>query len=402
MADSACVRCHGALGEGGREANLAAPALAVRSGAAAIAESSPRGSAALDSAAAQELVEALTHGVAADGHTLSQVMPRYTLTAAEQQALQAFVPWLGRADAPVRGVSATELRLGLALDGIAGSEAREQVEAGLRSVLQVVNENGGVHGRQLRLLRVADANADVLALIGSAPAAALREQLAAGRLPSLASLALEPDDARRGDWTVPLLPSLRQQSRAALAVLAGAPSGCVPWLIDPSGWLSAVEAAAVVRWPARPEAGVRDVCVVALAPATDVDRLRADWAAQGLALRMLVELAWLRPRPIDQAGLDHRLVLPAPQAVAEQAEAHGRSIWFELGAAAARVAVEALARSGRVLQPERVIAQLRGLAGFEPVARAPLAFSPQQTHGWAAQHWRASPAPTVYAQGASK
>ena len=35
-------------------------------------------------------------------------------------------------------------------------------------------------------------------------------------------LALEPDDARPTDWTVPLLPSLRQQARAALQALAGA------------------------------------------------------------------------------------------------------------------------------------------------------------------------------------
>ncbi len=170
-------------------------------------------------------------------------------------------------------------------------------------------------------------------------------------------------------------------------------------MIDPSGWLSAAESAAVVRWPARPSQGVRNICVAALAPAAEVDRLRADWTAQGLALRMLVELAWLRPRPIEQAGLDHRLVLPAPQAVAEEAAAQGHSLWFELGTAAARVAVEALARSGRVLQPELVIAQLRGLAGFEPVAQAPLAFSRQQTHGWAPQHWRAAPNLTLQARG---
>ncbi len=399
MSDSACVRCHGALGEGGRESNLAAPALVARGGTAAAGDANARRGTTHAPTPQPAWADALTQGVGSEGRALSQVMPRYALTAAERNALLAFMPWLGRADTPVRGVGATELRLGLALDGISGSAAREQVEAGLRSVLQQVNENGGVHGRQLRLLPVVDADADVMALVGSAPGAVLRERLAAERLPNLASLALEPDDARPTDWTVPLLPSLRQQARAALQALAGAPAGCLPWLIDPSGWLSAAESAAVVRWPARPSPGVRNVCVAALAPAAEVDRLRADWTAQGLALRMLVELAWLRPRPIEQAGLDHRLVLPAPQAVAEEAAAQGHSLWFELGTAAARVAVEALARSGRVLQPELVIAQLRGLAGFEPVAQAPLAFSRQQTHGWAPQHWRAAPNLTLQARG---
>ncbi len=212
MSDSACVRCHGALGEGGRESNLAAPALVARGGTAAAGDANARRGTTHAPTPQPAWADALTQGVGGEGRALSQVMPRYALTAAERNALLAFMPWLGRADTPVRGVGATELRLGLALDGISGSAAREQVEAGLRSVLQQVNENGGVHGRQLRLLPVVDADADVMALVGSAPGAVLRERLAAERLPNLASLALEPDDARPTDWTVPLLPSLRQQA----------------------------------------------------------------------------------------------------------------------------------------------------------------------------------------------
>lgn len=397
MVDAACVRCHGALGEGGRESNLAAPALRVRgvaSGAEQAASGNPWNGPAL--------VEALTHGTGAGGRVLSQVMPLYLLSMAEREALQSFIPWLGRADAPVRGVADEELRLGLALDGINSIEARTQVEAGVRAVMQQVNEAGGVHGRQLRLLRVSEAGADVLALVGSAPSAALRSRLTAERLPSLASLALEIEDVDPNDWTVPLLPSLRQQARAAVQLLNQAPNGCASWLIDPSGWVSAAEAGRAIRWPAQPPAGASTICVVALAPATEVDRLRGEWAAKGLDLRMLVELAWLRPRPIEQPELDHRLVLPAPRALAAQAESHGQSIWFALGRSAANMTVEALARSGRVLQPESVVTQMRGLTGFEPVAQAPLVFSRQQTHGWAPQAWPASTPPSFQARGATQ
>lgn len=397
MADAACVRCHGALGEGGRESNLAAPALR-----RTVAATGSGQAAAGDPWNGPALVEALTHGFGAGGRVLSQVMPRYALSMAEREALQSFIPWLGRADAPVRGVDDDELRLGLALDGINGIAARTQVEAGLRAQLQQVNEAGGVHGRQLRLLRVSEAGADVLALVGSAPGSALRSRLAAERLPSLASLALEIDDVGPNEWTVPLLPSLRQQARAAAQLLNQAPEGCAPWLIDPSAWVPVADAGRATRWPARPPSGARSICVVALAPTAEVDRLRAEWAAQGLDLRMLVELAWLRPRPNEQPELDHRLVLPAPRALAQQAEAQGQSIWFALGSSAARIAVEALARSGRTLQPESLIAQMRSLTGFEPVDQAPLVFSRQQTHGWAPEAWPASTAPSIQARGATQ
>jgi hypothetical protein len=386
VADAACVRCHGALGEGARESNLAAPPL--RSDAAVLGQPP---SPALD--------DALAQGIGLNGRPLSPVMPRYALRDGERVALQAFLPWLGRADATVRGVSDGELRLGLALDGLASQAARKDVEAGLLSVLQTVNEGGGVHGRQLRLLAVTEPGADVLALVGSAPSAALRARLAAARLPSLASLALETDDVTRGDWTVPLLPSLRRQARDAWQLLGDASTDCTRWLIDPSAWLTEADTGPVLRWPDRPRAEERAICVVSLVSGAELDRMRAQWSADGLVLRRLVELAWLRPRPLEVAGLDHRLVLPAPPAVAELAASEGRSIWFEWGVACARIVVEALARSGRVLQPERVLAQAREMSGFEPVARAPILLSRQQTHGWNPQPWPTLNPPVLQARG---
>ena len=86
-------------------------------------------------------------------------------------------------------------------------------------------------------------------------------------------------------------------------------------------------------------------------------------------------------------GLDHHLVLPTPRAVVVQAQSGSRTLWSVLGEAAARAGVEALARSGRVLQPEHVLDRFRSLGGFEPVAGAPLAVGRTHSHGWSPGRW---------------
>lgn len=389
--DSACVRCHGALGQGGSEGSITAPGLqAIRS--------------------ADSLIRAIGEGIGSKGQALSSGMPRYTLSPLEREAMLAFLPWLGRDDAPVRGVSADEIRLGLVLDGIESQASREQIRAGVASVLQLVNEHGGIHGRQLRhqVLPAAAvagtvADLDVFALLASAPAPALREQLAALRLPNVASLALEREDVSARSWTIPLLPSLRQQSRHAMRLIDASSRRCQPVLYDPLGWISDAELT-----PADPTATGRQrdssetfkrlsrvdelrpgtaICLVALAPADVVDRQLDAIDQHGVRVTLLVELAWLRTRALERAGLDHRLILPTPMALADRASGEGRSIWFVIGEAAANAGVEALAASGRALQPEHLLARFRSLTGFEPVAGAPLQLGKGQTHGWLPQAW---------------
>ncbi len=389
--DSACVRCHGALGQGGSEGSIRAPGLqAIRS--------------------ADSVLQAVSEGIGSKGRTLSSGMPRYSLSPLEREALIAFIPWLGRDDAPVRGVSADEIRLGLVLDGIETQASREQIRAGMSSVLQRVNEHGGIHGRQLRLqvLPAAEltdpvANLDVFALLASAPEPALREQLAALRLPNVASLALERLDVGAKAWTIPLLPSLREQSRHALRLVDASTRRCQPVLYDPLGWVSDADLTPLdptvtgqLRESAEPFRRLTQVdelrpgtaiCLVALAPADVVDRQLDAIDQHGVRVTLLVELAWLRTRALERAGLDHRLILPTPMALADRASGEGRSLWFVIGEAAANAGVEALAASGRVLQPEHLLARFRSLTGFEPVAGAPLQLGKGQTHGWLPQAW---------------
>jgi hypothetical protein len=84
--------------------------------------------------------------------------------------------------------------------------------------------------------------------------------------------------------------------------------------------------------------------------------------------------------PRAAPALEGRIV-PVPRAVA-LASLRGDGLWPTLGYAAGRTVVEALARSGRRLQPEILLDRLRGLGGHAPIEGAPLTFGPRRTHGW--------------------
>lgn len=375
--DSACLRCHGANGQGSAEAGAVAPDVR----AAALVARGLRGSGAA-------LQAALT-GHSANGRELDAGMPRYALQPDELSALLEFWPWLGHEGQMVRGVSADTVRLGVVLNGLEPAAARAEVLAGMASVLDHTNARGGVHGRQLQLLPFEITGSgpvehDVFALLGSALPPGLRERLPALRLPSLASLGWSRFDATASDWELPLVPSLRQQAQQAVQRLNVTPGNCLRWVHDPAGILDTAKpsgADAVGPSGPRPAAG-QSLCVAALMPSQRVDELRALWAAEGIELSQLVELSGWRHEPLTVSGLAHELVLPLPRAVGLHALQQQQSVWRSLGQAAARVAVEALARSGRVLQAETVLAQMRHLTGFEPLPGAAVAWSPHQFHGW--------------------
>ncbi|QIL83538.1 hypothetical protein G7047_29045 [Diaphorobacter sp. HDW4A] len=373
---SACVQCHGPLGEGSREANVAAPD---------IRGSAPR-------THGTSLLHALRDGRGADGHTLSPIMPRYTPTAEELTALEAFWPWLGNASQPQRGISASELRLGLVLDGLTHPTAREQVAAGVQSALDATNAVGGVHGRRLRLIQAERTLPDdVFALVASTLTPEQHQRLREQRLPSIATLDFLAHQADPSGWQWPLLPSMEQQARIALEQLKNAPSDCTHFIFDPrhlSGSGDVLQAkppnVAEPRPPGMP------LCVAAFASAAEVDILRMRWRNEGIKLQQLIELSGMRGAPLEEPELDHRLVLFVPLNVARFAEQHGLSLWFVLGQIAARTTVEALARSGRNVVPESLLAQTRMLTGYEPLPGAPLAFSRSSAHGWLPESFASS------------
>ena len=89
------------------------------------------------------------------------------------------------------------------------------------------------------------------------------------------------------------------------------------------------------------------------------------------------------PTTIDPETV-RRTVLPAPATVALAASSDAAGgLWGVLGEASGRATIEALARSGRLLQPELVLEAMRSMGGYEPVAAAPLAYGRARTHGWA-------------------
>ncbi|MBF5003068.1 type 1 periplasmic-binding domain-containing protein [Diaphorobacter caeni] len=383
---SACVQCHGPLGEGSREANVAAPDVRLSTLRA-------KGVKGVTGVSAEDaLHNALRNARGADGRALHPAMPRYAPTAEEAAALDAFWPWLGNAAQPQRGLTANEVRLGLVLDGLTQAAARTQVAAGAQSVIDATNAAGGVHGRRLRLIpSEREQPSDVFALVASALTSGQQQQwpLRAQRLPSIATLDFLARDADPAGWHWPLLPSLDQQARIAVELLKTAPPDCTRAIHDPRGLAGSVdmpEANSARPWPA----GTR-LCVAAFAPAAEVDALRTRWRNAGVDLRQLIELSGMRARPLDDPRLDHRLVLFVPLAVADFAQQQAQSLWFVLGQTAARTTVEALARSGRNVVPESLLAQTRTLTGYAPLPGAPLAFSRSSAHGWLPESFASSP-----------
>lgn len=130
--------------------------------------------------------------------------------------------------------------------------------------------------------------------------------------------------------------------------------------------------------------------------------MRAHWRNNGITLQQLIELSGMRAKPLQEPELDHRLILLVPLAIADHAERQGQSLWFVLGQAAARTAVEVLARSGRNVVPESLLAQARSLTGYAPLPGAPLAFSRSLAHGWQPESFvskpPASPASSPYSE----
>ncbi|RZM00921.1 MAG: hypothetical protein EOP73_14780 [Variovorax sp.] len=379
-----CVQCHGALGEGVREGVRAAPALAGGRWTAS------------------RLREAMNGGAGIGGRPLAGAMPRFAPSAAEAGALAAHLAVLGTERDAVRGVTAREVALGIEGRAASRGAAARQVEQGVRRAVDEANARGGVHGRRLRLVDVDDAGADgaappVLALVGTLSTGPGKAAWLAGhRLPDAASLALLRERAAPRDWTVPLLPSLDEQvdllERELLAVAA--PLRCTPVEVAPGRRGAGGDAEATARGDGA--AGTGGILRVAdLRGPLDGRRLcvgsAGDPVAGGAAIRALEErgavvpmalgLAVMGPMPPRAAPALEGRIVPVPRAVA-LASLRGDGLWPTLGYAAGRTVVEALARSGRRLQPEILLDRLRGLGGHAPIEGAPLTFGPRRTHGW--------------------
>ena len=376
---SACVNCHGPLGRGSREGAQAAPD---------ITTTPPGGKA--------DWLRAL-EGRGNAGRALATAMPRYSPDAREQAAVAAYSRVLGTPADPVRGVSDAEIVLGVRNASGAARAAQREVLAGVKRAAAAANERGGVHGRRVRVVEVntPDQALEIFAWVASLIAEPVAPRAeAAARLPELASLAMFSESVARASWTVPLFASLREQAGVLDASLVEAAGlfHCEPWLLETfnlrKGSLGFSGIGANRRFgsvsDALSVAPASRVCIGLIADAATADSMLRALRERRVTVPFVVSLAALgTPTTIDPETV-RRTVLPAPATVALAASSDAAGgLWGVLGEASGRATIEALARSGRLLQPELVLEAMRSMGGYEPVAAAPLAYGRARTHGWA-------------------
>lgn len=369
---AACANCHGPLGEGGREGGSIIPPI----GRAALFR--PQGDQpAYPSAAA--VTQAILAGTGRDGRSLAAIMPRYRLEPAELAALLDYLGRVGTAADLPPGVTATGIALGtvLPLTGEAAPSGRA-ILAGLQDVLGTVAAQGGVHGRRIDL-SVADGAAlgpegavrrllaqPVYAFVGGLwPAGTPADAaLAAARVPHIGSLVVRAEPGDAGPWTADLLPPVAAQR----AALARSLDGCTT--AGPRLALRFGEAASPpgdgIAWLAG---------TTALAAAL---RDAAGPGCLGLDLGGLARLGSGLP-----PGWQVLLVLPFPAALL--GDGVPPDPWRQLGRAAARLAVEWLARAGARLHEGALPAQLAGSQGFEPLPGAAVRYGRHRRHAWDAE-----------------
>jgi cytochrome c553 len=388
---AACARCHGARGEGGREGSVTVPPLRGLTPSA--------------------VLRAAHDGVAANGRTVQALMPRYTMTADESRALAAYLTLLGGVGDNAAGVDERTVHLATLVPRTGAMRgAADQAVSAMQVHLARINAAGGAYGRELRLQTIEFDTASpelptalatllrerrVFALIGNLvgplPEAWQRE-LSAYEVPMLANLlpaSLPPSTP----WVTHLMPSASEQLRQAAAGLRQrCGSGHALWLVrtatpqqeELAAPLGVPNDHVIVNNTMLPD-GAR--CVLSMLPSPAHAELRNH-------LRGKHEASWLGavamlsgPAPdTTTSGLTELSI--APQLPALQSQ----GLWPTLGELAARVAVEALSRSGRDLHPLALRRAVESMTGYEPLPGVALQYSPHQRAGLAlASHWSPSP-----------
>jgi ABC-type branched-subunit amino acid transport system substrate-binding protein len=227
----ACANCHGLEGEGKQEGGLNVPAISSQH----LFTNTPSNSPSKDKFYNENtLVLAITKGISVQNKPLSAAMPRYGLTAAQTQALLAYLKRLGSAGDVDAGVTVSEVQLGTVLP-LTGPQAAigKLLKATLDACIAVVNSQGSIYGRKVTLtaLDSGSRKAEILAstkqlLSETQPFAlisgyfpevttAIYELLAQERLPVIAPLSFAPKEISTPSPSFfYFLPSYADQSRA--------------------------------------------------------------------------------------------------------------------------------------------------------------------------------------------
>jgi ABC-type branched-subunit amino acid transport system substrate-binding protein len=391
---------------------------------------------------ARAVARAVTEGIDAGGNALEPVMPRYSMSRADLEALVAYVKRLG--DEPIPGVRPAEVRIGTVVP-VRGplADVGRAIRGTLEAWVAETNAAGGIHGRRIALevagydagregglesARRLLAGKDLLALVsGFTPAAEpdLADLAEKEGVPLVGPFTPWPAAAAAGRTRVfYLLGGPREQAvvLAAHALGSGAAAGkAVVVHVDDDRHAEAARAAAE-RFEAG--GGTAELVPFRLGRLDDeavaaIQAKGAEWLVflgEDPDLSELLRRAFARgwtPRVLASGSLagraalaapvafQGRLVLAMPTAPADETPA-GRAA-LERAArrsgsgerfrsarasawAASQVLGEGLRRSGRGVSRERLASSLEALSHFETGLLPPLSYGPARRIG-AAGAW---------------
>ena len=418
---ASCASCHGARGAARSEAGVAVPAVQWQQ----LAQATPARAAYADIA---QVLHAVAQGRTSDGRALNAPMPRFALTSKEQKALAAYLRVLGTEADPVTGVNGQRIVLGSVLPQTGPQAAAgTRIRGALERRIAAINAAGGIFGRQLDLLvadsgpNAASATRTAIDLVGSGrvfalvaswgvlPTDALRQALARHDTAMVATLGM-PLNPPRDPLLSWLLPSLHQQALELAAELqrvcpSGSDATATRVLYLPNGTLGELgergekarlntpekaDAPADLQWQSvtdapslrtalRQQPGAR---TIVLLPAALAEMARAELAAQGQAGGCLGTLAAVSGESSTAASVRELVALPMPPIALPGGADARTALWPLLADSAMAVMAEALSRTGRQLDTERLVAALNSLHRFEPRPGLPISFSARQRHGF--------------------
>lgn len=154
-----CASCHGSDGRGRAEGGVRPPSLDWQRMSGGQGERQTNGR-SYPGYTDGGLARAVQQGVDPGGNRLDPAMPRFVMSMADQRNLTAYLKRLGEERDP--GLEQDVLRLGTLLPSAGPlAEPGRVVQAVLADGLAQLNEQGGIHGRQLELV-VIDPGPDAL------------------------------------------------------------------------------------------------------------------------------------------------------------------------------------------------------------------------------------------------
>jgi mono/diheme cytochrome c family protein len=367
---SACANCHGLAGQGVLEAGSFAPPITARALLLPKAAAQPYRS-------VRDALVGLSRGLGRTLTTgpvaLAANMPRYEFTESEADDIASYLEVLGTDSDVPSGVTKDRIRIATILptEGIFKLAAQE-IEAGLRNQIAVINASGGIYGRKLELqvqalsgqglverqqaLATAEAS-DAYALVGVWQP--LDSAEAPTGLPMVGSLGFAPTQ-RQARLQRHLMPSLQDQINELLRrVSAQCSSGAGSSTVLHNGQLAVLQAIEQSDLKQRADIGLIQFNPNQLPAATTTVR---PWLlALGVSTTELKNLHYQSACIAHLAALsglaqtvgvdaDTQLtLLPIPQALIQPGDL---PFWARMGQLAVQLLADALSRAGHQLDDQ--------------------------------------------------